>query len=134
MANVSPTWAAYQVNGGPTQTGRPYAVGPKPPPYTPYFVFATLGRYPVEGEFGRGGPNDLVVTFRDTVPADVPHRFTIVIPEDVSVDDSLILYAFRDVVMLLNSRGTPLRPDQQLIPGTPVGSPTGPGNHQGGHG
>jgi hypothetical protein len=116
LANASTSWADYQLNGAALPPGRPVAAGPKPPRWTPYFVVAPLGRYPDGGTFGYDG-NDLVVTFRDTDPPDKPHLFSVVIPRTHSVDDPLILYAYRGMAMLLTDRGVPLDPNPQLLTG-----------------
>ena len=119
VANASTAWARYQLNGAALQPGRPVAAGPKPPPYTPYFVIAPLGRYPDTGTFGYGD-NDFVVTFQDTDPPDRPHLFTITVPRTLSIDDALILYACRGMAMLLTQRGVPLDPNPLLLTGVPA--------------
>lgn len=118
IANVSSTPTRYGVNGGPTFPGRPCSPGPAPPPYTPYFVFAPLDHYRDTGVFGYG-PNTLVVTFEDDGPYCEPHAFSIMVPTTHSLDDPLLLYVFRGVVMLLTTRGMPLDPNPLLIHGTP---------------
>jgi hypothetical protein len=119
LANASTAWAQYSVNGSALPLARPVAAGPKPPQFTPYFVVAPLGRYPTGGNFGYDD-NELVVTFKDTDPPDRPHRFTVVIPRAHSVDDALILYAFRGMAMLLTDRGVPLDPNPLLMTGVPA--------------
>lgn len=119
LANASTAWVQYGLNGSALPLARPVAAGPKPPQFTPYFLVAPLGRYPTGGSFGPGD-NELVVLFKDTDPPDRPHVFKIVIPSGRSVDDALILYAFRGMAMLLTDRGVPLDPNPLLMTGVPA--------------
>jgi hypothetical protein len=129
IADVSSTPARFAVNGGATFPGRPVATSDTPAPYTPSFVLAALGRYPDRGVFGYG-INALTVSFEDDTVYRVPHRFAISVPETHSIDDALLLYAFRGVVLLLTTGGMPLAPNPGCIDGTsePIPLSTAPTN------
>ena len=66
IGNPTSASAAYQVNGLAITPGRPFATGPKPPPYTPYFVFVEIERDLGPGVVGYGD-NTLTVSFSDTI-------------------------------------------------------------------
>ncbi|KVM57972.1 hypothetical protein WJ58_12215 [Burkholderia ubonensis] len=103
MANVSASSATYLVNDSLIRTpARPM----NPVTYAPYFVIVTRSRYgEPPGTFGMG-ENRFSAVFNDTIQPE-PRRtdYTIPIPASYSIDDDLILYVYRNSVLLLTKRG-----------------------------
>lgn len=120
VGNPTSALAAYQVNGLAIAPGRPFAPGPKPPPYTPYFVFVVI-----EPDLGPGvvgyGDNTLDVSFSDTVKPHDDYAFGFTVQRGTwSVDDDLIAYVYRGLLMLMTPRGVPLPPNPLLIQAEPA--------------
>jgi hypothetical protein len=128
IANPSSAFVDYQVNGGAIPLpGRPFANGPKPPPYTPYFVFAGIERDLGPGIVGYGS-NVLSATFRDMSGPREHYTFTFTVQRGAwSIEDDLIAYVCRGLLMLMTPRGMRLPPNPLLIkaqPASPAGAPT----------
>ena len=105
LANPSSAFADFQVNGAAIMPGRPFAPGPRPPFGTPWFVTATIARYPEPTVVGYG-TNVIDAAFHDQ--QDDGHTFTFVLPGELSIDDDLVGYAFRGALLLMTGGGRPL--------------------------
>jgi hypothetical protein len=120
IANPSSAFVDYQVNGGAVLPGRPFAGGPQPPPYTPYLVFAGIARHPGPGTVGYGA-NELRAGFKDTIEPRSDFAFTFIVQESTwSIDDDLLAYVYRGLLMLMTPRGMPLAPNPPLIEAQPA--------------
>ena len=115
IANPSSSTVNYQINGGAIVPGRPFAPGPNPPIYTPYFVLADIQRGQAPGVVGYG-TNTVYAAFQD----EEPYRyfmFSFDLSASVfSVDDDLIAYVCRAWMLLMTTRGMALQPNPLLIP------------------
>lgn len=99
--------------------GRPFAAGPRPPIYTPYFVFAGIERSQGPGVVGYGR-NSISANFSDTLPwNDCLYNFDFP-AGSWSVDDDLLGYVFRGCLLLMTTRGMPVGPNPLLIPAEPM--------------
>jgi hypothetical protein len=117
IANTSTSRVRYLVNGGAIPLGRPVSPGPRPPPYTPYMVFADFERKPDLSVLGYGD-NAVEVSFLDD-PAQ-RFSFTVTVSEGVSVVDDLIAAVFRGWLLFMTERGEPAPGNDLLIAGTPT--------------
>jgi hypothetical protein len=115
IANPSSSIVNYQVNGGAVLPGRPFAPGPNPPIYTPYFSLVGIQRELGPGVVGYG-TNTVYAAFQD----EDPYRyFTFGFDFNAnvaSVDDDLIAYVCRGWMLLMTTRGMALQPNPLLIP------------------
>ena len=94
--------------------GRPFAPGPRPPCYTPYFVLADIQRERSPGAVGYG-TNVLTAHFQDSLPMSICTFSLVLRPGTWSVDDDLLAYACRGWLMLMTPRGMALPPNSLMI-------------------
>jgi len=108
LANLSISPVQYTIN----DLSGPEDLGADPENYTPslWFVNRVLQRDKRAPSFFQGPGNKLRTEFQDVRSGEKPsHHFTIAIPgPPVSVDDDLILYVFREQVLLMDTRGNQL--------------------------
>jgi hypothetical protein len=121
IANPSSTFADYKVNGGSLTTCRPFSPGPNPPPFTPYFVFASIEKFRDSKVIGYGD-NTLSVTFRDS-DKDDEYTFSFSVPQSHSTLDDLIGFVQRGWLTLMTKRGMALLPNPLNILGVPPPPP-----------
>jgi hypothetical protein len=105
----------YMVNGGRTPL-----VQPNRNDYTPRFISVKLQKYIETGIFCYG-QNDFIVIFRDE---DEDNRkrhdtYTIEIPPIHSLLDDLIIYSYRKMLLVMDTRGLPVLPQGLLIERSP---------------
>jgi len=115
ITNVSASLADYTVNySHVSMTGRPI----DPSTYTPYFTFASRAKFPDDRAATFAfGENAFSVSYADTIPPEAPGTdYRICIPLDLSIDDDLILYVYRNGVLLMTTRGVALPPNKEFIP------------------
>lgn len=115
IANPSSTTTYYWINDGAILTGRPFATGPRPPAFTPYFVFADIRREPDPGVLGYG-PNLISAQFQDTLPQNHCTFEVVLMRGTWSIDDDLIAYPCRGWLLLMTPRGMALAPNPLMIP------------------
>jgi hypothetical protein len=103
IANISSSEAKYFVNSTPIVMP---ARKMNPATYAPHFVLVGRSRYPdPSGSFALGD-NPFCASFVDSIPPETGELNCIVtIPPDISINDDLILYVFRNSAALLTSRG-----------------------------
>jgi hypothetical protein len=103
----------YMVNGGRTPL-----VQPTGNDYTPNFISVKLQKYIETGIFCYG-QNDFTVFFQDEDEDDGRYHdeYTIEIPHTSLLDD-IIIYSFRKMLLVMDTRGFPIFP-QGLLIGTP---------------
>ena len=101
MVNVSATSPIYILNDSKLGLR---SLPMMPPNYTPSIASAMRSKYGDPPGTFAFGDNQLEVQYNDTLPSPT-QTYTVNIPTFISVDDSLILYIFRNGVMLMNVRG-----------------------------
>jgi WD40 repeat protein len=83
-----------------------WAAGPTPPKYTPSALSVPLSKFPSDSDAVFAyGDNEMVFKWDSRTG-----HTTVTIPEDLSLDDDLILYLTQNQAILLNSRGNVLKP------------------------
>jgi len=119
IANVSTSATTYAVNDAPIVTpGRPM----NPSTFSPYFVLVGRSKYPEPRGTFAFGRNPFSATFADTIPPETPRVVCVIdIPVESSVDDDLILYVYRNGVLLITKRGDALPPNPEFIPNATCG-------------
>ena len=103
IANISSSVAKYFVNGAlidmPARKMNPITS-------TPYFVLVGRSLYPDPPGSFAFGDNPFCASFADYIPPEAGEmNCTITISPDISINDDLILYVFRNMAVLLTTRG-----------------------------
>ncbi len=85
-----------------------------PSTFTPYLVYAARARYPNEVGAFAYGTNVFATSYSDTVSPELPEMsYEVNIPTWVSLDEVLLLYVYRNAVVLMTENGVVLS-DQTL--------------------
>lgn len=108
IANPSTSYVIYEVNG----------IKRLPVPgtcsdnnYCPSSIFVDRKKHADPGYFGYG-KNNVSVCFKDVGPDEKPkHDYIVEIPDCYSIDDDIIIYAFRTRLYVMDTRGFPVTPE-----------------------